>query len=105
MNLFLAAAGLAIGAVIGYGFGLVQRHALAKNDERQAKGNLKNGWTLMPGAGGRIAMFLLVLVLVQVLCPLLFENANIPWLISAGVVLGYGATLVQRLRQSVMTVA
>jgi hypothetical protein len=99
MNLFLAVVGVSLGALIGFGFGTLQRVALSKNKARQAGGSLKNGWTLMPGAGGRTAMFLLVLVLVQVLCPLLFEDPNIPWVISAGVVLGYGWTLVQKLKQ------
>jgi hypothetical protein len=99
MNLLLAIAGLGIGAVIGYGFGTLQRHALSRNERRQTGGKLKNGWTIMPGAGGRVAMFLIVLLLVQLLCPLLFENQNIPWLMTAGILLAYAWTLVQKLRQ------
>jgi hypothetical protein len=105
MNLLLAVVGVSLGVLIGFGFGTLQRYALAKNAARQAKGSLKNGWTLMPGAGGRSALFLLVLVLVQVLCPLLFENQNIPWIISAGIVVGYGWTLVQKLKQGATLVA
>jgi hypothetical protein len=104
-NLLLAIAGLSLGALIGFGFGTLQRFALAKNTSRQEKGTLKSGWTLMPGAGGRIAAFMIVLVLVQVVCPLLFENANTPWIISAGVVIGYGWTLVQKMRQGTTLLA
>jgi hypothetical protein len=105
MNLFLAVTGVSLGALIGFGFGTLQRYARAQHAARQASGALNNGWTLMPGAGGRIALFMVVLVLVQVLCPLLFENQNIPWIISTGVALGYGWTLVQKLKREASLVA
>ncbi len=49
----------------------------------------------------RVAMLLLALALVQVACPLLFTHYN-QWLVSGGVVLGYGSILFQQLRRRVL---
>ncbi len=94
--LFLAA--LSIGGVVGFLFGSSQNTALAGNRTRQENGKLKNGWRLMPGSFGRVALLLIVLAAVQLCCPFVFEG-NIKWLVSVGVVLGYGWTLLKHLRQ------
>jgi hypothetical protein len=91
--------GLLAGSAIGYGFGLFQQAALRRNEERQLAGKLKNGWTLMPGSGGRVALLLIVLALIQVICPLLFRD-NTQWWVSGGVALGYGWVLFQQIRRN-----
>jgi putative copper export protein len=89
---------IVIGGVIGLLFGTIQNIASARNRKRQESGQLKNGWVIMPGSFGRIAILLITLVVVQVACPIFFEG-NIQWLVSVGVILGYGWTLLKQLRQ------
>jgi hypothetical protein len=86
-----------VGGVIGLAFGTLQQAALRRNEERQRSGQLKNGWSLMPGAGARVAYLLIALALVQLICPLLFVEGT-QWWVSGGLVLGYGWLLFQQLR-------
>ena len=85
------------GLCIGYCFGLLQRAALRRNEQREQNGNLGNGWSLMPGSGARVAYLLIALALVQLVCPLLFV-AGTQWLVSAGLMMGYGWILAAQLR-------
>ena len=91
-----SALALATGSAIGYAFGLLQAAALRRNEQRQSEGRLKHGWSLMPGAGVRVAYLLLVLLGVQVICPMLFRD-GIQWWVSCGVLAGYGWTLLRRI--------
>jgi hypothetical protein len=90
--------GFIVGALIGLAFGAVQRAARRKNERRQADGMTSNAWMSMPGSMSRVAFLMIALVLVQVGCPLFFED-NIQWMVSAGVVLGYGWMLFQDFRK------
>ena len=101
-NLFLDLVGLAAGRAIGFAFGLLQQAALRRNAEREQAGKLKSGWSLMPGAGARVAYLLLVLALIQLVCPLLFADGT-QWVVSGGLVLGYGWTLLRQLRLRLKT--
>ncbi len=92
-----AIAALSIGGVIGLGFGTLQAAALRQNEERQRSGALKNGWSLMPRSGARVAYLLITLVIVQVICPMLFADGT-QWWVSGGLLAGYGWHLTQRLR-------
>lgn len=85
------------GAVIGLGFGTLQQAALRRNEERERSGKLKNGWSLMPGAGARVAYLLIALALIQVVCPLLFQEGT-QWFVSGGLVAGYGWMLLSQMR-------
>jgi len=97
IDLLLDLAGLAAGGIIGLAFGLLQQAALRRHAERERTGQLKSGWSLMPGAGARTAYLLIALALVQLICPLLFVDGT-QWLVSAGVLLGYGWMLLTQLR-------
>lgn len=90
------------GALIGLGFGTLQYHALRKNEDRQARGELPSGWVLMPGAGTRVAYLLVALLLIQLICPLLFSHGT-QWFVSGGLLAGYGWTLTTQLRQRLRT--
>jgi len=90
-------AGLLSGAVIGLGFGLLQKKARQEHERLEQSGQLKNAWTLMPGSGARVAYLLLALVLAQVVCPLLFAEGT-QWWVSGGLVAGYAVQLYQQLR-------
>jgi amino acid transporter len=90
--------GLASGAVIGYAFGLIQDLAHRRHLRLEKEGKFKNAWAVMPGSGQRVAGLLLALVLVQFVCPLLFVDGT-QWLVSGGVVVGYGWVLFAQLRQ------
>ncbi len=105
MSLYLidglrTAVALLAGGVIGLAFGTLQQAALRRNERRQREGRLNNGWSLMPGAGARVAYLLIALIIVQLVCPLLFSDGT-QWVVSAGLVLGYGWTLYRQLRQRV----
>ena len=89
--------GVIAGGVIGLAFGLLQQAALRPHAERELAGKLKTAWSLIPGAGARVAYLLIALALVQLICPLLF-TAGTQWLVSAGVLAGYGWTLLSQLR-------
>ncbi|MDE3058264.1 MAG: hypothetical protein KGJ59_09945 [Bacteroidota bacterium] len=98
MNAFvLSAAGFVLGGIVGFAFGTLQNAALRRNEQQQKAGSLKTNWLAMPGSMSRIALLLIILVVIQIACPLLFEG-NIQWLVSAGVILGYGWTLYSKLR-------
>jgi MFS family permease len=89
-------AGLIAGGFIGAGFGMVQEAARRRNERLQQAGKLSSGWAVMPGSGARVAYLLIALVLVQILCPLLFEQGT-KWWVSAGIGVGYGWILLRRL--------
>lgn len=97
-NMVQELAGLAVGTLIGIGFGKVQDATRRLNEKKQAEGKLDNGWSLMPGSGARVAYFLVVLVLIQLVCPLLFQD-GVQWWVSGGVAAGYGFMLYAQLRK------
>ena len=94
--------GLAAGGVIGLAFGLLQQAALRQNEARERSGQLNEAWSLMPGAGARVAYLVITLVLIQLVCPLLFADGT-QWIVSAGVALGYGSMLFTQLRHRLRT--
>ncbi len=104
MEFFRALAGIAAGGLIGYAFGLAQNVALRRNEKRAQSGELKSGWSLMPGSGARIAYLLVTLLLIQLVCPLLFV-AGTQWLVSAGTLAGYGWVLFVDLRRKLKATA
>jgi hypothetical protein len=95
---FVVVVCVAAGSAIGYCFGLVQNSALRRNERRQQSGEFNTGWAVMPGSMSRVAYLLIVLVAIQIFCPLLFKDGT-QWWVSAGVGLGYGYVLFRRLVQ------
>jgi hypothetical protein len=89
---------LAGGLAIGYGFGLVQAAAQRRNERRAQRGQLRSGWAVMPGSGLRVAYLLVMLAVIQVVCPVFFVDGA-QWWVSAGVAGGYGAFLFGQLRE------
>ncbi|MGC8654747.1 MAG: hypothetical protein ACP5US_12240 [Candidatus Kryptoniota bacterium] len=85
-------AGLITGGLIGKLFGSIQQAALISNKRMQ-----KSLLAILSGSIGRTTLLLFVLVLVQVLFPLLFTGFR-KWLVSVGVAIGYGWTLLQHLK-------
>ncbi len=96
MSLITLAA-VIIGIVIGFWFGTMQNAALIENKKKYENGKLKNGLFIMSGSINRVAMLLILLVAIQLTLPMFFQG-NIQWIISAGIVLGYGWTFVKQLR-------
>lgn len=88
---------LVAGGAIGAGFGFLQNLALRRNEKAQRAGSAPGSMRMMTGSGKRVIWLLLLLVVIQVFCPLLFVNGS-QWWVSAGVVFGYGASLFSRLR-------
>jgi hypothetical protein len=99
LNMFASIAALIVGGLIGVAFGQLQNVARRKNEQDEAKGSFKSGWSLMPGSGVRVAYLLITLVVIQFVCPVLFKNGSTQWWVSGGVVAGYGAMLFIQLRQ------
>src|SRR6266478_9243302 len=91
-NIVLSIIGLIAGGFIGVGFGMVQDAARQRNERLQESGKLKSGWAVMPGSGKRVVYLLVALVLIQILCPLLF-NDGIQWWVAGG----YGFMLFRQL--------
>ncbi len=89
---------LIAGGAVGSAFALLQNMALRRHEKLEQSGKLKNGWSLMPGAGARVAYFLIALLLVQICCPVLFADGT-QWWVSGGVAVGYGWFLARQLRQ------
>ena len=100
MQLLWSILALLAGGVLGYGFGNVQEAAQRRYELRQQVGKLKSGWSVMPGSMRRVSYLVLALVLVQVACPLMFQN-GVQWAVSIGVVLGYGYILYLQMRRRV----
>jgi len=82
---------LIIGGLIGKLFGSMQNTALTHNKRMQ-----KKTWVLISSSVTRIIILLLMLVLVQILFPFLFDGIT-RWLVSMGVIFGYGWSILQRL--------
>lgn len=98
MNIARVLLALVAGGAVGVIFGTLQNMALRRNEQRQQSGSLNNGWAVMPGSMRRVAYLLVALVLVQIFCPLLFQDGS-QWFVSASVGLGYGGMLLRRLWQ------
>ena len=98
-GILILMAAVILGGIIGLAFGILQKKALLQHKKRQAEGKLRSGWSIMPGSMGRVALLLLTLAGVQLLFPLFFQGSTAPWLVSAGVVIGYGVALFWQLRR------
>jgi len=98
IEMFQIITAIIVGGFIGIGFGYVQDAARRHNEKRQAEGQVKSIWSLMPGSGTRVAYLLIALVLIQLVCPMLFRD-GIQWWVSGGLVGGYGVMLFLQLRR------
>jgi len=98
MNILRVVCALIAGSLIGYAFGLIQNAARLRHEKRQQEGKFKNAWSIIPGSGARVAYLLVALLLVQLICPLLFVDGT-QWMVSGGLVAGYGWVLFQQLRR------
>lgn len=98
ISLIAVTGALTTGGAIGFLFGVAQNYALTRNKKMKDEGMLRTGWAIMPGSMSRIAFLLFVLAAVQLFCPMFFQG-DIQWLVSVGLLLGYGASFVRRLHQ------
>lgn len=89
------------GAVIGVSFGVLQTKAAQRNKQLVETGKLNSGFGVMPGSMRRVAYLIVALALIQLVCPLLFTT-HCEWWVSAGVVGGYGAVLINQLRRRML---
>lgn len=97
INILHPVIGLAVGLGAGWAFGLVQQAALRRHQKRQQGGNSIGVMSIMPGSMSRVAFFLIVLALIQLLFPALFVGSA-KWWVSGGVAMGYGTLLFKQLR-------
>jgi hypothetical protein len=96
--MIFSVAAVIIGGLIGWGFGTIQNKAYRRNGALQQNGELRSGWSIMPGSMRRVAVLIMGLVVLQIIFPVLFSDSTTQWLISAGIIIGYGMSFVQRLR-------
>jgi uncharacterized BrkB/YihY/UPF0761 family membrane protein len=94
----LALGGLVAGGIVGVAFGVIQLAAQRKYELRQRRGKSTSGWIVVPGSFTRVAFLMIALVIVQVFLPSFFLN-NMQWMVSAGVILGYGWILFQQVHR------
>ena len=91
-------AGLMAGGCIGLGFGVLQDAAREKYRRLQQNAALKSEWTVVGGAGQRIAFLLIALALIQIFLPAL-ASGSVKWWVTGGAVAGYAASLYPHLRR------
>jgi len=89
---------LAAGGCIGVGFGLTQQAAYRRYQKQQVIGKFNSGWAAMPGSMKRIANLLIALALIQLVCPMLFNDST-QWWVSGGLVAGYAVMLFRSMRE------
>ena len=89
--------GLLVGGAVGYSFGLIQTAAARRHEKLLAEGKFKSTG-VVPGSARRVAYLMGSLLIVQVLCPVFFQN-GMQWWVSGGVVSGYGFLLFQQFQQ------
>jgi hypothetical protein len=92
----LFSGGLVLGLIVGFVFGSVQSAALDRHEQLQKSGRLRSAGAIVPGSFRRVALLLLSLVAIQLACPMLFAKDGGQWIVSAGVVLGYGGALLRQ---------
>ncbi len=93
-------AGLLVGGALGLAFGAIQDAARRRHERLQLQGRFRSGWAAAPGSFRRVGFLMAALAVVQLACPVFFEPGSAgPWFVSAGVVAGYGWTLLRTLRQ------
>jgi hypothetical protein len=97
ITVLISIVAIAVGFAIGFWFGSTQNAALIQNKKKYESGKLKNGFFIMPGSMGRISMLLIILVAIQIAIPIFFQG-NIQWILSTGIIVGYGWTFVKQLR-------
>jgi hypothetical protein len=100
MHALLSSFGFIVGGLIGAAFGAIQNAAALRHEKREAAGGLKSGWVLIPGSMRRVAFLMVALVLVQIGLPMLFDGMS-QWMVSGGVILGYGLMLSLQLRRKI----
>jgi hypothetical protein len=93
VSLFAMLAGGAAGVL----FGALQNAASLRNRKRNQRDGLGGGFSILAGSFARVATLLIALVSIQVVCPILFVGST-QWLVSVGVILGYGWMLLEQLR-------
>ena len=98
-TLLLSLVGLVVGGAVGLTFGTIQNAALRRNEQRRSATGVKNSWMYIPGSMSRVAVLLVTLLLIQILLPALFDG-SLQWVVSAGVVIGYGWSLFRFRRKS-----
>ncbi len=94
----LSAAGFIAGGLIGLGFGALQNAAREKNRKKQLEAKFGNPWIIIPGSMTRTALLIIVLCVVQSGLPLFFTGP-VQWIVTAGVILGYGWVLLKGYKQ------
>jgi hypothetical protein len=103
IHTLLSIFGFIVGGLIGAAFGAIQNSATLRHEKQEAAGGLKSGWALIPGSMRRVAFLMVALVLVQIGMPMLFDGMS-QWMVSAGVMLGYGWMLYVEFRRKVQMI-
>jgi len=95
--------GLAAGAIIGLALGTLQQIALRRDEQPAPGGGPKSGWWLLPPAVVRLVFLVSTLALLRLASPQLFAEGT-RWIVTAGVLLAYGAMLFGQLRRRLRAV-
>jgi hypothetical protein len=91
--------GMITGCIIGLAIGIAQQVSRGRSVRIQKRKRILNAWLAATGALKGAFIFLLVILLIQMILPALFDD-DIKWMVSGGVVLGYAAILLDELGRS-----
>jgi hypothetical protein len=89
---------LLFGGAVGIIFGILQHRALLRDQKRQEGKSLKRRRLVIPSSFRRIFYLIMLLMAIQYVCPFLFRDSSTQWILTAGIVIGYGWTLLKRIR-------
>jgi hypothetical protein len=89
---------LIIGLGVGVTFGTLQHKALLRDQIKQANKDYKKRRLVVPSSFRRIFYLVISLLVIQYAAPILFHTSSTQWVLTAGIIVGYGWTLVRRLR-------
>ncbi len=98
MYTLLSAGAVIFGIGTGITFGTLQHKALLRDQQMQSAKEYKKRRLVVPSSFRRIFYLVIMLMVIQYTAPMLFKNTSTQWILTAGIIIGYGWTLVRRLR-------
>ena len=98
MYTILSISGLLTGVAVGVTFGMFQHRALLRDQKQQETKGVQKRRLVVPSSFRRIFYLVITLLVIQIVCPILFKESAIQWIITAGIIVGYGWTLLKRIR-------
>ena len=100
--LIFPAAGFFAGVFLGWVFGSIHDVKFIVHGMLRRFDEFAVGWVALPAPFARSIFLVVMLTWFQTAVALLFDDGGIPWIMSAGVLLGYAWTLVRQIHRRVL---